>query len=116
MEKNNSTSKEKENTNSNMLSKKIYLIGQLRTYSPISLTFLSLSLSQNLIDSSLTDSLISLNEKISLAICLIARFENRKFHVAKIVRQPSAYSGEEVLRRCNWLTRKSSKLLSRLTL
>ncbi|CAI9785315.1 unnamed protein product [Fraxinus pennsylvanica] len=114
LEKNKNNSKEKEKPNYNILSKnlkKIYPIGLPRTCSPLSLSSLSLTLSQNSTDSSLTDVSVPLDEKISLAIRLIAPAEKREVPVAKVVQQPIADPGDqEGLRRCNWITKSSDKV------
>ncbi|KAL2484716.1 DNA glycosylase superfamily protein [Abeliophyllum distichum] len=115
MEKNKSISKQKEKTNCNILSKhfkKIYPIGIHRTCSPLSLSSLSLSLSQNSTDSSLTaDSSTPLDQKILSALRLIVPIERREIPVTKIIRQPSASSTEEGgIRRCNWITNNSEKV------
>ncbi|KAL2546279.1 DNA glycosylase superfamily protein [Forsythia ovata] len=112
LEKNKNNSKEKEKPNKNIFSKnfkKIYPVGLHRTCSPLSL---SLSLSQNSTDSFLTDYSAQLDEKISLAIRLIAPTEKREVPVAKIVQLPSADPGHEegLIRRCNWITKNSDKV------
>ncbi|KAI3452937.1 hypothetical protein Pfo_009600 [Paulownia fortunei] len=114
LEKCKNISREKEKPNTNLFSKhlkKIYPIGLQRTCSALSLSSLSLSLSQNSTDSSLTDSSIPLDQKISLALRLIAPPERREVPLPKIVQQPSAniYS-EEGTRRCNWITKNSDKV------
>ena len=75
LEKNRSP-REKEKTNNGLLSKhlkKVYPISLHKSISTLSLSSLSLSLSQNSNDSSLTDSTISLDQKISLALQLIRK-------------------------------------------
>lgn len=114
LEKYKNNSREKEKPNYNILSKnlkKIYPIGLPRTCLPLSLSSLSLSLSQNSTDSSLTDVSVPLDEKISLAIRLIAPSEKKEVPVVKVVQQPRADPGDhEGLRRCNWITKSSGKL------
>ncbi|CAI9779281.1 unnamed protein product [Fraxinus pennsylvanica] len=115
IEKSRCIAKQKEKPNCNILSKhfkKIYPIGIHRTCSsPLSLSSLSLSLSQNSTDSSLTaDSSTPLDQKILSALRLIAPPERREVHVTKIIRQPSASPTEEGgRRRCNWITSNSEK-------
>ncbi|KAL8549283.1 hypothetical protein ACS0TY_008219 [Phlomoides rotata] len=84
--------------------KKIYPVGLQRTCSALSL---SLSLSQNSTDSTLTDhSTTPLDQKISLALLLIA--PRRDVNLPKIVHQPSPIvPSEEGTRRCNWITKNS---------
>ncbi|KAG8383001.1 hypothetical protein BUALT_Bualt05G0138400 [Buddleja alternifolia] len=93
--------------------KKIYPIGLNRTSSALSL---SLSLSQNSTDSSLTDSSSTpLDQKIPLALRLIAAPPERREVpvVAKIIRQPSTDNinpSEQGTRRCDWITKSSDKV------
>ncbi|KAK6157756.1 hypothetical protein DH2020_012004 [Rehmannia glutinosa] len=112
----NNISREKEKPKTNLLSKnlkKIYPIGLPRTCSsPLSLSSLSLSLSQNSTDSSLTDSSAPIDRKISFALRLIAPVGKKEAPVTKIVEQPSTdYSpSDEGTRRCNWITKNSDKV------
>ncbi|KAL0296810.1 UNVERIFIED_CONTAM: DNA-3-methyladenine glycosylase 1 [Sesamum radiatum] len=88
----NIVSREKDKSNTNLFSKhlkRIYPIGLQRTCSALSLSSLSLSLSQNSTDSSLTDSSTPIDQKISLALRLIAPAERREAPLPKIVQQPS---------------------------
>ncbi|KAK6157748.1 hypothetical protein DH2020_011996 [Rehmannia glutinosa] len=80
--------------------------------SPLSLSSLSLSLSQNSTDSSLTDSSAPIDRKISFALRLIAPVGKKEAPVTKIVEQPSTdYSpSDEGTRRCNWITKNSDKV------
>ncbi|KAF5945475.1 hypothetical protein HYC85_015703 [Camellia sinensis] len=112
LEKNRSP-REKEKTNNGFLSKhlkKVYPISLHKSISTLSLSSLSLSLSQNSNDSSLTDSTISLDQKISLALRLIAPPERRDVPVlAKNVQQHSPSPTGEGMKRCNWITKNSDK-------
>lgn len=99
--------------------KKIYPIGLNRSNSALSLSSVSLSLSQTSNDSSNTDYSFSttssaLEQKISLALRLIAPLNSherqREFLIPKVVQQPppavvSLDEGEP--RRCNWITKSS---------
>ncbi|EOY01567.1 DNA glycosylase superfamily protein isoform 2 [Theobroma cacao] len=129
LEKNRSP-KEKEKPAQSVLSKhlkKIYPIGLQRSTSSLSLSSLSLSLSQNSNDSSLTDhSSTPLEQKISLALSLIAPHHERREFVVPVVKsvqhhhhqqqqQPSQDPGSGELRRCNWVT-KNSQLFELLAL
>lgn len=102
--------------NTNIFSKnlkKVYPIGLHRTLSPLSLSSLSLSLSQNSTDSSsVADSSTSLEQKISLALHLIAPpTERREVTLPKPVPRPSMNeNSDEGPRRCNWITRNSGKI------
>ncbi|KAJ7953963.1 putative DNA-3-methyladenine glycosylase [Quillaja saponaria] len=114
LEKNKST---KEKSNQSFLSKhlkKVYPIGlhKSNSYSSLSLSSLSLSLSQNSNDSSLTDSSSTpLDQKISLALRLIAPPERREPPVAKtLLQQSSTQSSDGELKRCNWITKNSDKV------
>ncbi|XP_057809968.1 uncharacterized protein LOC131024480 [Salvia miltiorrhiza] len=101
--------REKEKAMTNIFSrnlKRIYPIGLQRTCSALSLSSLSLSLSQNSTDSSLTDSSTPIDHKISSALRLIAPAQRR---LPKIVQQP-ALPIEEAPRRCNWITTNSDKV------
>ncbi|KAK6281046.1 hypothetical protein POUND7_014871 [Theobroma cacao] len=124
LEKNRSP-KEKEKPAQSVLSKhlkKIYPIGLQRSTSSLSLSSLSLSLSQNSNDSSLTDhSSTPLEQKISLALSLIAPHHERREFVVPVVKsvqhhhhqqqqQPSQDPGSGELRRCNWVTKNSDKV------
>ncbi|XP_059315978.1 uncharacterized protein LOC132066786 [Lycium ferocissimum] len=123
--------REKEKTRSNnttnfLLSKhwkKIYPIGLHKTGSSLSLSSLSLSLSQTSNDSSVTDSssITPLDQKISLALRLIASSTDKKEgpatskNVARAVSptrnpSPSPSTEEELMRRCNWITSSSDKV------
>ncbi|XP_004297192.1 PREDICTED: uncharacterized protein LOC101296948 [Fragaria vesca subsp. vesca] len=97
--------------------KRIYPIGLHRSSSSsssLSLSSLSLSLSENSIDSSsIIDSASPLEQKISLALRLIAPPQRRESPVPKVVQQQSQTfqdtdNGE--LRRCNWITKNSDKV------
>ncbi|KAF3675142.1 putative o-linked n-acetylglucosamine transferase, ogt [Capsicum annuum] len=106
--------------------KKIYPIGLHKTGSSLSLSSLSLTLSQTSNDSSITDSssITPLDQKISLALRLIASSREKKEvnsttcnkNVARTVspaRSPSpspSPSEEEFMRRCNWITSTSDKV------
>lgn len=107
--------KEKDRTSQNILSKhlkKIYPIGLQRTTSSLSLSSLSLSLSQNSNDSSLTDSSIQLDQKISYAIRLITPPpERREVPLPKSIQQQSQELSDGELRRCNWITHTSGKIM-----
>lgn len=106
--------KEKDRTSQNILSKhlkKIYPIGLQRTSSSFSLSSLSLSLSQNSNESSLTDSSIQLDRKISYAIRLITPPpERREVPIVKSIQQEGRELGDGELRRCNWITHTSGKI------
>ncbi|KAL0430028.1 UNVERIFIED_CONTAM: DNA-3-methyladenine glycosylase 1 [Sesamum radiatum] len=108
--KNNSRENEKQHTY-NFFSKnrkKIYPIGLQRTCSPLSLSSLSLSLSQNSTDSSLTDPSTPLDQKISFTLRLIAPMQRRD---PKTVEQISSNdSSQEGTRRCNWITNNSDNV------
>ncbi|KAL0327090.1 UNVERIFIED_CONTAM: DNA-3-methyladenine glycosylase 1 [Sesamum angustifolium] len=110
----NIVSGEKDKSNTNLFSKhlkRVYPIGLQRTCSALSLSSLSLSLSQNSTDSSLTDSSTPIDQKISLALRLIAPAERREAPLPKIVQQPSPnVPSEEGTRRCNWITKVSDKV------
>ncbi|KAE8023095.1 hypothetical protein FH972_008840 [Carpinus fangiana] len=120
--------KEKEKPTHNILSKhlkRIYPIGLQRSTSSLSLSSVSLSLSQNSVDSSVTDSTIPLDQKISLALRLIAPPERREAPVDKNV-QPAERreapldknaqqlcqdtGSGELISRCNWITKNSDKV------
>lgn len=105
--------KEISKQNTNFFSKnlkKIYPIGlQKRSCSPIlSLSSLSLSLSQNSIDSSITDFSPSppLDQKIVVALSVIAPIERRDPAAAEAV-PPPCPNDEGEPRRCNWITKNS---------
>ncbi|XP_022735124.1 uncharacterized protein LOC111288482 [Durio zibethinus] len=115
LEKNRSPKeKEKPAAQSVLNLKKIYPIGLQRSTSSLSLSSISLSLSQNSDDSSLTDhSSTPLEQKISLALSLIAPHrERREFvPVVKTVHQQQSQDpGSGELRRCNWVTKNSDKV------
>ncbi|TYI34262.1 hypothetical protein ES332_A04G189400v1 [Gossypium tomentosum] len=100
--------------------KKIYPIGFQRSSSSLSLSSLSLSLSQNSNDSSITDhsSTTPLEQRISLALSLIApHHERREFvPIVKNVRQSrqpqqqQEHPNNGELRRCRWVTKNSDKV------
>ncbi|KAL8533552.1 hypothetical protein ACS0TY_009811 [Phlomoides rotata] len=106
-QKNSSGPNEKQNTNLfSKHMKKIYPIGFHRNLSPLSLSSLSLSLSQNSTDSSLTDhSSTPFDQKILSALRLIERKEP---HVAKSC--PDHPREEQITRRCSWITNTSDKV------
>ncbi|XVE74411.1 hypothetical protein DITRI_Ditri12bG0014900 [Diplodiscus trichospermus] len=116
LEKNRSP-KEKDKPAQSVLSKhskKIYPIGIQRSTSFLPLSSLSLSLSRNSNDSSLTDYATPLEQKISLALSLIApHHEKREFvTVVRSAHQQQQLSQDPCtgeLRRCNWVTRNSDK-------
>ncbi|KAE9454463.1 hypothetical protein C3L33_13639, partial [Rhododendron williamsianum] len=112
MEKNRNP-REKEKPNHGFLSKhlrKVYPISRRRSCSPLSLSSLSLSLSQNSNDSTLTDYSIPLDQEISFALRRIVPIERRDFPMgAKNVHQHIPDSSSEGLRRCNWITKNSDK-------
>ncbi|KAI8527459.1 hypothetical protein RHMOL_Rhmol12G0077000 [Rhododendron molle] len=112
MEKNRNP-REKEKPNHGFLSKhlrKVYPISRRRSCSPLSLSSLSLSLSQNSNDSTLTDYSIPLDQEISFALRRIVPIERRDFPMgAKNVHQHIPDSNGEGLRRCNWITKNSDK-------
>lgn len=108
----NKVLKEKEKPAQSSLSKnlkRIYPIGLQRSSSSLSLSSLSLSWSQNSNDSSLTDSTTPLDQKISLALRLIAPPERREAPVEKNAQQPSQDTATGELKRCNWVTKNSGK-------
>lgn len=112
--KNRNFSREKKDSpvissNTNLFSrhlKKIYPIGLHRTCSPLSLSSLSLSLST---DSSVTDSLTPLDQKIASVINLIAPHERREVVVPLEKNVQVQQGSEEETRRCNWITKNSGK-------
>ncbi|XP_041013216.1 DNA-3-methyladenine glycosylase isoform X1 [Juglans microcarpa x Juglans regia] len=109
----NKVLKEKEKPAQSSLSKnlkRIYPIGLQRSSSSLSLSSLSLSWSQNSNDSSLTDSTTPLDQKISLALRLIAPPERREAPVDKNAQQQSQDTGTGELKRCNWVTKNSDKV------
>ncbi|CAI9096401.1 OLC1v1032544C2 [Oldenlandia corymbosa var. corymbosa] len=126
----NGGSKEKEKNTSNKHSsaanflakhmKKVYPIGLYKTSSSLSLSSLSLSLSQNSNDSSLsTDTSSQLEQKIALALQLIASPEKREVPVTKSFQKISLDnpfeadvnpSEEGMTKRCNWITKSSDNL------
>lgn len=123
LEKHREKEKTRSNTTNVLLSKhwkKIYPIGLHKTGSSLSLSSLSLSLSQTSNDSSLTDSssITPLDQKISLALRLIASSSSEKREIPamkNVVRAVSPTrnnpSEEELMRRCNWITSSSGKLI-----
>ncbi|XP_051122254.1 uncharacterized protein LOC127245429 [Andrographis paniculata] len=94
--------------------KKIYPIELKITCSPLSLSSLSLSLSQNSSDSSLTASSETFDPKIPSALTLITLEDRRREEpVAKInAQKPISVNptAEEWTRRCNWITKTSDEL------
>nr|GMD75403.1 DNA-3-methyladenine glycosylase-like [Ipomoea batatas] len=105
--------------------KKVHPInnGLHKTCSVLSLSSLSLSLSQTSNDSSLTDSSLSpLDQNISLALALIASPEKRGSRppaTRNARRQrcispgrniPSPSSSEDEVKRCNWITKNSDNV------
>ncbi|KAJ4835996.1 hypothetical protein Tsubulata_031922 [Turnera subulata] len=123
LEKHKIFTKEKEkpsDNNQGLFSKhlkRIYPIGLHRSTSSLSLSSVSLSLSQNSNDSSHTDhSNTPLDQKISLALRLIAPLERREAPAVKNVQQQQQQQqqGQESnggeLRRCNWITKNSDKV------
>ncbi|XP_009595131.3 uncharacterized protein LOC107765923 [Nicotiana tabacum] len=125
LEKHREKEKTRSNTTNFLLSKhwkKIYPIGLHKTGSSLSLSSLSLSLSQTSNDSSLTDysSITPLDQKISLALRLIASSSSEKREIPamkNVVRAVSPTSNpsptsteEELMRRCNWITSSSDKV------
>ncbi|KAL8035342.1 hypothetical protein ABFX02_12G091300 [Erythranthe guttata] len=104
-----------EKNSSNIFSrhlKKIYPIGLHRTCSPLSLSSLSLSLSQNSTDSSLTDSSSApLDQKISLALRLITSPPIKRRVDPTVSKNLDVLGDEEgTTRRCNWITKNSDKI------
>lgn len=96
--------------------KRIYPIGlhKSSSSSSLSLSSLSLSLSENSIDSSsINDSTSPLDQKISLALRLIAPPPQRRESPAAKVFQQQSQSSQDTdngeLRRCNWITKNSGK-------
>ncbi|MBA0782290.1 hypothetical protein Gotri_003145, partial [Gossypium trilobum] len=97
--------------------KKIYPIGFQRSSSSLSLSSLSLSLSQNSNDSTITDhsSTTPLEQRISLALSLIAPHHERRAFVPIVknvrqTRQPKQqqeHPNNGELRRCHWITKNS---------
>ncbi|MFQ6648965.1 hypothetical protein Gotur_020747 [Gossypium turneri] len=100
--------------------KKIYPIGFQRSSSSLSLSSLSLSLSQNSNDSTITDhsSTTPLEQRISLALSLIAPHHERRAFVPIVknvrqTRQPKQqqeHPNNGELRRCHWITKNSDKV------
>ncbi|KAK2976368.1 hypothetical protein RJ640_008078 [Escallonia rubra] len=115
LDRNRSATREKEKPNHSLLSrhlKKVYPIGLHKSSSLLSLSSLSLCSSHNSIDS-LSSSTSTLDQKISLALRLIAPPERRQASVInKVQQQILSYSGEgpQGLRRCNWITKSSDKV------
>ncbi|KAH7569941.1 hypothetical protein JRO89_XS05G0021500 [Xanthoceras sorbifolium] len=116
LERNTSPCKEKEKPAQSILSKhlkKVYPIGLQRSISSLSMSSVSLSLSQNSNDSSLTDSSTPLEQKISLALRLISQPDRREVVVAKNIQhqpQQTLDNGDGELKRCNWITKNSDKV------
>ncbi|GKB07428.1 DNA glycosylase superfamily protein, partial [Tanacetum coccineum] len=117
--------KEKHSSPQSLLSKhlkKVYPVGIHKTSSLLSISSLSLTLSNNSSSGSFTDSSSTLEQTISSALQLIAPTPTpaptrREMPVAKTsvqgpVLQPSLDTSncEEGLRRCNWITKSSDKL------
>lgn len=130
---NTSPSRDRQNPNNNNNNsfnflKKIYPIGLHKTCSPLSLSSLSLSLSQTSNDSSITDSSVTpLDQKIAFALRLIAPPERREALANRnAARQqpspsptPSPASSvpsddNEEVKRCNWITKNSGECLCKL--
>ncbi|GMN42076.1 hypothetical protein TIFTF001_011308 [Ficus carica] len=122
LERNNGSLKEKdekkkEKTSPGLLSKhlkRIYPIGLQKSNSSLSLSSLSLSLSENSNDSSLADFGSPLDNKISLALRLIAPPPRRKEspspkNAQQHHQQTQEATSPEELRRCNWITKNSGK-------
>ncbi|KAK3039775.1 hypothetical protein RJ639_027088 [Escallonia herrerae] len=112
LERYRSATREKEKPIHSLLSrhlKKVYPIGLHKSSSLLSLSSLSLCSSHNSSDS-LSSSTSTLDQKISLALRLIAPPERRQASVINKVQQRILnYSGEgpQGLRRCNWVTKSS---------
>ncbi|KAK6116404.1 hypothetical protein DH2020_049866 [Rehmannia glutinosa] len=112
LEQSKNISREKEKPNTTLFSKhlkKIYPIGLQRTCSALSLSSLSLSLSQNSSDSSLTDCSTTIDQKISSALRLIGPAVRREANIVPKIVQQNVHS-EEGTRRCNWITKNSDKV------
>ncbi|KAL8120991.1 uncharacterized protein LOC141725001 [Apium graveolens] len=116
VKENRSSSKEKDGQkpNYNLLSrhlKKVYPVGVYKaSTSPLSLSSLSLSLSQNSSDS-FTDSSSTLDQKIAAAIRLIIPREKRDVStVARYMQKLSPSHNGEGFNRCNWITANSDKV------
>ncbi|XAR65325.1 DNA-3-methyladenine glycosylase I [Bertholletia excelsa] len=117
LEKKKRSSREKEKPSHGFLYRhmnKIYPVGLHKTSSFLSLSSLSLTLSQTSNDSSTTDCSIPLDEKITLALRRIAPPERRDVPgpvVSRTAQQDSAANptGEGGLNRCNWITKNSDK-------
>lgn len=109
--KKSNSPREKEKANHSLLSKhlkKVYPTGLPKTSSHLSLSSLSLSLSQSSNDS-FTSSTSTLEQKISLALRLIAQSGRRQVSIPKSVQVCQSPGGEEGLKRCNWITKNSGK-------
>ncbi|KAL1807070.1 uncharacterized protein LOC108199280 [Daucus carota subsp. sativus] len=108
--------KDDQKPNYNLLSKHLKKVYPDKVYnastSPLSLSSLSLSLSQNSSDS--TDSSPTLNQKIAAAVRLIAPREKRELPtVARYMQNlsPGHNTGDcEGLNRCNWITANSDRV------
>ncbi|KAL6543733.1 hypothetical protein OROGR_010230 [Orobanche gracilis] len=91
--------------------RKIYPIGLKRTSSDLSLSSVSLSLSQNSTDSFLTDSSAPLDRKISSALRLIAPADRSEVFVHRTVEQSGVNVGSGGgAKRCNWITKNSDEV------
>ncbi|KAL6505673.1 hypothetical protein OROHE_023052 [Orobanche hederae] len=117
MEKSKNISREKEMSihTTNFFYKhlrKIYPIGLKRTCSDLSLSSVSLSLSQNSTDSSfLTDSSTPLDRKISSALRMIAPADRSEVSVHRTVEQSDVnVSSGGGAKRCNWITKNSDEV------
>lgn len=120
LEKSKRVREKETKLNSNFFAKhlkRIYPIAlQRSTSSSFSLSSISLSLSQNSTDSFATDSTSTLEQKISLALGLISSPRRREIFVPKSIQQQEEqqlsqdYSSDEP-KRCNWITKKSGKII-----
>ncbi|KAG9140291.1 hypothetical protein Leryth_024216 [Lithospermum erythrorhizon] len=101
--------------------KRVYPVSLQKTCSTLSLSSLSLTLSEKSTDSSLNDSQTTLDQKITLALRLIKSNERRghpnsprKEDLGKYIwnkKNGSDINHEEKgLRRCNWITKNSGYL------
>ncbi|KAL1202361.1 hypothetical protein V5N11_008967 [Cardamine amara subsp. amara] len=120
VEKSKSVSEKETKQNSNFFAKhlkRIYPIAlQRSTSSSFSLSSISLSLSQNSTDSFSTDS-STLEQKISLALGLIASPHRRETFVPKSIPQQQEQqlchdfnSDDHEPKRCYWITKKSDEV------
>ena len=125
---NSMRNKEKHSSTQSLLSKhlkKVYPVGIHKTSSLLSISSLSLTLSNNSSSGSFTDSSSTLEQTISSALQLIAPTptpsptpSRREVPLAKTsvqgpVLQPSLDPSncEDGLRRCNWITKSSGKYI-----